>query len=50
MVHSEVVEADAGAEAGRRPRAWMRPAQLAGNSVTKEPDNLVLKMLQEIRV
>jgi uncharacterized protein YaaN involved in tellurite resistance len=49
MVHSEVVEADAGAEAGRPSRAWMRAAQLAGNSVAKEPDNLVRKMLREIR-
>jgi archaellum component FlaC len=49
MVHSEVVEADAGAEPGRRPRAWMGEAQLGGTSMAKEPDNLVLKMLREIR-
>jgi hypothetical protein len=49
MVHSEIVEAEAGSEAGRRPRAWNREAQQGGKAMAKEPDNLVLKMLREIR-
>jgi tetrahydromethanopterin S-methyltransferase subunit G len=47
MAHSEVVEADT--EPGRRPNAPGSRAQPVREGMAKEPDNLVLRMLREIR-
>jgi polyhydroxyalkanoate synthesis regulator phasin len=48
-IDSNVVAAEAAINTERRLRAWQRGAQSGGRSMAKEPDNLVLKMLREIR-
>jgi tetrahydromethanopterin S-methyltransferase subunit G len=49
VVRSKVMDAEANVASGRRPHAWKREAPQGGRSMAKEPGNLVLKMLREIR-
>jgi hypothetical protein len=48
-IDSDLVEVEAGVNTERRPPAWNSAVQPGGKGMAKEPDNLVMKMLIEIR-
>jgi polyhydroxyalkanoate synthesis regulator phasin len=49
MSHNRAVESETSAKADRRRPDWERDSSREGRTMAKEPDNLVLKMLREIR-
>jgi hypothetical protein len=47
VVHTKVVDVEAGIAAGPRPHGWNQHARRGGQSMAREPDNLMVKRLEE---